>query len=952
MLLLLVSLFAGSGVIATHGDGSAASDYYFDVYCQSVCDEKFGSSSTSSSLFDWLIHTSGTASTKSKVLESVCWDEYKVTTQTTIIEFCGLELTNGLLHRRFLVTKKVHDRRRRRRRHNSNLVNENDDNHTTPYIQRRADNNSQSKTNADTTSETTLQHGFGTIDFLMNDGGCQCNHVEKEIIDDGDDVQEGTPRRNVETTTSILFPHLTSMWRAMEPEASFVLNQTQYVIGDWTTIPSNTSGFVNYRAFANRTNLAETIHAIPYGGKHRNTVFRYVGHDSVRTETLEPTLDWKPGTRYSDINSSWPPKGIRLSAHFRLRGTQEDKDENQHDDRRLPLAVTVHYELYDDIPVLSKWIEIKHDDEMTLVQGVDSDDNIDDNDWFAILRNVTTERLALYPPFGTYEFYHGSLHPYSFYNGVAGSSARPPPPQLLAFTDQAHGTICQWIDDIKNSNDTAVSDLTPYDMGANEPLLQCTYTIGPGIRLGTGAKDHMRFESFRTIMVATDSTEPERQSLMKHRMTQTLIPWVTENPIFFHGVIDEPPLAHNATEHFRSLIKQMDEVGFEMLVFSFDSSFELESTNSTYLDYIRGQVEYANSLGIEIGGYDLICLDRGHDGYGGNVGDEFDCVDPGSGHLTENACFASGWVDQLTEMVQNFLNHTGLTMLELDGPYGGGECASEDHDHHTGLEDSIYSQTQQQNKFIQKLRSQGVFINQPDTYFYQGGGKEAWGYDENQYSLPRWHQLTISRAGMYDDLFRLLPSQSWMLVPLSEYHAGGDAATFEGHLEELEWALAQYLGAGTAACYRGPVVFDASTVNKMLNDDRTRAIYKRWISFYKSHRRIIVQPVVHLRRPTLYTWDGWMHIDPNMRHNNEIGLAMVFNPTDRFLSKEVVRLPMYYTGAKVHEVLHVTLNDESSIVRVQGDHSVVVIFDMPPRTIHTIILRRDVDNLTVEYAID
>ena len=36
---------------------------------------------------------------------------------------------------------------------------------------------------------------------------------------------------------------------------------------------------------------------------------------------------------------------------------------------------------------------------------------------------------------------------------------------------------------------------------------------------------------------------------------------------------------------------------------------------------------------------------------------------------------------------------------------------------------------------------------------------------------------------------------------------GGSAAQFEPlseHLVEYEWALAQYLGYGVAACYRGP----------------------------------------------------------------------------------------------------------------------------------------------------
>lgn len=41
--------------------------------------------------------------------------------------------------------------------------------------------------------------------------------------------------------------------------------------------------------------------------------------------------------------------------------------------------------------------------------------------------------------------------------------------------------------------------------------------------------------------------------------------------------------------------------------------------------------------------YDLICLERGHGGYGHDVGSQWDAVDPATNKLTNNACFASGW---------------------------------------------------------------------------------------------------------------------------------------------------------------------------------------------------------------------------------------------------------------------------------------------------------------------
>ena len=108
------------------------------------------------------------------------------------------------------------------------------------------------------------------------------------------------------------------------------------------------------------------------------------------------------------------------------------------------------------------------------------------------------------------------------------------------------------------------------------------------------------------------------------------------------------------------------------------------------------------------------------------------------------------------------------------------------------------------------------------------------GYNENQYSLPRIQDLSVSRQSVYDDTFRHIPTVGWMFVPISVYHkgsksytrrmymcscagcfyvsrvtcAGGDAAMFmplSEHIDEYEWALAQYLGAGVAACYRGPM---------------------------------------------------------------------------------------------------------------------------------------------------
>ena len=206
----------------------------------------------------------------------------------------------------------------------------------------------------------------------------------------------------------------------------------------------------------------------------------------------------------------------------------------------------------------------------------------------------------------------------------------------------------------------------------------------------------------------------------------------------------------------------------------------------------------------------------------------------------------------------------------------------------------MYQNTQLQNELYHEMRKQNVFVNQPDNYFLQGGSKTAQGYDENQFSLPRWQDITISRAGMYDDLYAHTPTMGWMFVPIGDYHAGGSAAAFEpleDNVAAYNMALAQYLGAGVAACYRGDVLFQGA---------QSESVVKKWSKFYRQHRSTLTQPIVHLRRADGQGWDGFIHVNPfklgqNNGNGDEMGVAMLFNPTEDVIRTEIA-LPLYYTG--------------------------------------------------------
>lgn len=700
--------------------------------------------------------------------------------------------------------------------------------------------NSLTLTNGLITRIFSLDPAFGTVDYILN---------------------ATAPRGGQQ-----------SMLRSIKPEGTLLLDGAPYALGGLGQIPA---GFL---AYCNRSALTLSADVNAFG------FVSYAVSDPVAP------FPWTPGARGSPKELSWPPKGKHLAVTLRAPASAPPQHQ--------AVVVVLHYEIYDGIPLLAKWITVSSPQPV-------------------VISSAVVELFGANAYFGAY-LTHGSLYPGTSYNGAPGENTVPPLPLFFAITDQAHGAQCNWQDDYPNSKD-------PYglqDQGAVEPYLNCSYNMGPGVRVTSGQS----FQSFRVLELISDSTDIERQTLGRHRVTQTLAPHTTENPIFFHAT-DVSALG------FKTAIDQMADVGFEMLIFSFGSGFILETADPIYLNRIKNQIDYAHSKGIEVGGYDLICLQRGKGGYGGNVGDQWDTVDA-HGNLGEDACFASGWYDKLLGLVVNFINKTGLSMLETDGPYGGESCAATGHSYHVGLEDSVYQQNRKQNEFYAQMRQLGLYINAPDNFFYSGSSRTGMGYDESQYSLPRWQDLSISRMGMYDDLYAHLPTQGWMFVPLVDYHGGGPDAAFEplaSHLQEYEWALAQYLGAGVAACYRGNILYDTNA---------TRDVVGKWVAFYKAHRQTLTQPIVHLRRATMQSWDGWLHVNP-MGYGTggvEVGVAMLFNPTDAQLNVNI-NLPLYYTGLTSTALLSVDGASSTSFSLDRG-YNVLVPLSMPPRSIHTVVVNK------------
>ena len=496
------------------------------------------------------------------------------------------------------------------------------------------------------------------------------------------------------------------------------------------------------------------------------------------------------------------------------------------------IRICVHYELYKGIPVLSKWVTVRNEGQKPIQ-----------------LDALNCEILAI-----NEEEKH-RLHVESDY----------------AFSGME---TTQWGPDADYK--------TQVDYHYQMPLLMTShYPLGPGVLLQPGET----FRSFRTFEILHDTDDRERKGLAHRKMYRTVAPQVTENPILMHVRSAE-------SDALCLAIDQCAEVGFEMVIMTFGSGFDIESEDVEYIAVMKELTDYAHSKGIQLGGYTLMCASR-------NVGDDFNCIDPDTGQpgsrFGQSACLASRWADGYFQRVLNFMDETGMDVIETDGPYHGDVCAATTHEHHTGLEDSQLRQWEACVRFYHECRARGIYINSPDQYYLNGSNKCGMGYRETNFSLPRERQILIARQNIYDGTYEKTPSMGWMFVPLVEYHGGGAAATFEPlceHLDDYESHLAQNFGSGVIACYRGPRLFDT---------EQTKVVVKKWVDFYKRYRPILDSDLIHVRRPDGRSIDCVLHVNPQI---SPCGLAMLYNPTPT-AQQITLKLPLYYTGlseiAKIRE---------------------------------------------------
>lgn len=407
-------------------------------------------------------------------------------------------------------------------------------------------------------------------------------------------------------------------------------------------------------------------------------------------------------------------------------------------------------------------------------------------------------------------------------------------------------------------------------------LLNVQFDMGPNQDIAAGEF----FDGFKTYELLHSVDYYEWKQIEIQQMYPIIAPWVNEVPLFLHLISD------NST-HIREAVDSCADVGFDMVIQSFGSGINLESTNQSYINCVKSDYDYAHSKGIEIGGYTLACVKN----YQPIPGPEAI-----NGDNTEiRRCLATDWSVGYWNNIKNFLTQTGSDFIEIDGPYHFWTCTGGPTHRHEGLDDSRYAQWKSSTvDMFHWLKENDIYINAPDWLYLSGSNKAGIGYEESGWSQPREEQLLIGRIYNYCGTFLKVPSMGWGFIPIEQYHGGGAQAKFEPlsqNIRDYEWALAQNLISGVQPFLRGKRLYDTA---------ETKAIVKYWVDFSKRYKEIINSSTIHVKPPKrdpnnpLRTTELDVIMHAGIQ-SDEKAIIMVFNQTDEART-ETITVPLYYSG--------------------------------------------------------
>lgn len=380
--------------------------------------------------------------------------------------------------------------------------------------------------------------------------------------------------------------------RSVRPEARLVLNGKPYHVGG---------------LYGQKEKAYLLDDWIPNFTKN-DADFQYVRHE---TSEVQPHFQWNCQTWASQ-------KKMPTGKHVKLFFAASAEDLKN-------VEVVVHYEIFDGVPVLCKWLTVENKSGNLLK-----------------INQVVNESMALVEEESAVVGNPDKMKkPHKLYienNFAFNNSMR------YELSDQA----THWHVDSSYTSQVNYDYQTP-----------CIVEIYPTLGVGIDLKPNETYKSIRSYELLLDSYDRERNGLARRKMYRTLFPWTTQNPIFMHLISTDPATV-------KRVIDQCEETGYEMVILSFGSGLSMEDDSDANVQKFKALADYAHSKGIKLGGYSLFSSRR--------IDDETDVIDPKTGLPNKGAlfghapCLASQWGIDYLKKLNNFIEKTGFDLLEHDGP--------------------------------------------------------------------------------------------------------------------------------------------------------------------------------------------------------------------------------------------------------------------------------------------
>lgn len=369
----------------------------------------------------------------------------------------------------------------------------------------------------------------------------------------------------------------------------------------------------------------------------------------VLTGPVEKRYPWQQ--KFNARPAQWPPAGLHVTMTYEPPAQEQDL---------AGLIVHVHYELYDGIPVLSKWITLENKTGRTLV-----------------IEETETEILAVN------QDQVSRLHVESDY-AFALVNASPRGSALMHYAGEpepfhAGESTTRWLVDPEYDTWASHNQAEDLFLGFQHyNMLVSRLPMGPSAAVSSGET----FDSFRTFELLFDSDDRVRNTLAHRRLYRVLAPQVTESLL-------TAAITSHDTKVLKNMIDQMAELGFERLDIHPWPGVSHNNLDEDYVAHWREIADYAAQYDIIMGGYELVIASRGR-------GAQYDTVDPLTGEpgslFGQSVCIATDWSEQYFKDTFDFFDQTGFRSWNADGPYHGDPCASESHAGHRGLHDSQWEQ--------------------------------------------------------------------------------------------------------------------------------------------------------------------------------------------------------------------------------------------------------------------